>query len=77
MYMIEMVCQCMTGLLNCVSCCFQDEARCQLGALQSVLEEMTGERDSAQNHLSQLHNTLQECQEGEPHTHAHGHTHKP
>lgn len=39
-----------------------------MGALQSELEVVTGERDSAQNHLSQLHNTLQECQEGEPHT---------
>lgn len=47
--------------------CAQDEAQGQLGSLQRELQEVTSERDSAHQRLAQLHNTLQECQEGNTH----------
>lgn len=47
--------------------CAQDEARGQLGSLQRELQEVTSERDSAHQRLTQLHSTLQECQEGNTH----------
>ena len=42
----------------------KDDARCRLGVLQRELEELTGERDSAQSRLAQMQITLQEYQEG-------------
>lgn len=42
----------------------QDDARCQLGVLQRELEELKGERGSAQSRFSLLQSSLQELQEG-------------
>ena len=59
--------------MHCVAV-LQDDTRCQLGALQREIEEVTAEREAAQNRLVQIHNSLQECQEGEQCAHAQ-HTH--
>lgn len=55
----------MHGSSLCLLLILKDDARCRLGALQREVEELTGERDSAQSRLTQLQNTLQEYQEGQ------------
>lgn len=54
----------MFGSSLCLLLILKDDARCQLGALQREVEDLGGERDSAQSRLAQLQNTLQEYQEG-------------
>lgn len=55
---------CLCGSSFCLLLILKDDARCRLGVLQRELEELTGERDSAQSRLTQLQNSLQEYQEG-------------
>lgn len=55
---------CLYGSSLCLLLILEDDARCRLGVLQRELEELTGERDSAQSRLTQLQNKLQEYQEG-------------
>lgn len=43
----------------------KDDARCQLGAMQREVEELTQERASAQSRLTQLQKNLLEYQEGD------------
>lgn len=54
----------MHGSSLCLLLILKDDARCRLGVLQRELEELTGERDSAQSRLTQMQITLQEYQEG-------------
>lgn len=58
------ICLCLHGSSLCLLLILKDDARCRLGALQREVEELKGERDSAQSRLTQLQNTLQEYQEG-------------
>lgn len=55
---------CLCGSSFCLLLILKDDARCRLGVLQRELEELKGERDSAQSRLTQLQNSLQEYQEG-------------